>query len=297
MVTQANLKDALAQHISNTGFPLEIETTSILEKNQWDVISNYHFIDPVEQKSREVDIVCGYQNDEESDITRTGLVYNMMIECKRSAEDALVTFPGPGFHHFDFQGQFADSNWRLRNKPGSKFKQFSHGLDNFLGQNLHFVKLDKISNNYLLTKPKGKSKPDIYEAIAVLTKAQEQSYDESLEDSDPSDYHLAFFTFLTIVFDGLMFEASVLDGRVELFETDHGLIRSKQFVIKTRAQRSYLIDVVTKKFFPDYLRLLKEDFQRVSRNASADSSMREYFGLIRQALSDSVRRHQTESPR
>ena len=69
------------------------------------------------------------------------------------------------------------------------------------------------------------------------------------------------FYFPCIVFDGDMFEAIVENGKISLQETDHIVLSTSIPSKKNQFYMKYLIDVVRKDFFKDYLKIIEIDLQ------------------------------------
>lgn len=74
----------LEQQISLTGFPLEYNTEETFKSNDWTTISNRYYVDDIEGKVREIDLVA-YKLDTIEDL----FVYTVIIiSCKKSQKIA-----------------------------------------------------------------------------------------------------------------------------------------------------------------------------------------------------------------
>jgi len=86
----------IKKEIEKTGFPLEIEISSILKKGGWNVMHSSPYLDEDEGKWREINIKAYKSMDERSDgksIKPFRLTIALIIECKKSEESAWILFP------------------------------------------------------------------------------------------------------------------------------------------------------------------------------------------------------------
>nr|MDO8080825.1 hypothetical protein [Candidatus Freyarchaeota archaeon] len=88
----------IKKEIERSGFPLEIEISSILKEDEWEVLPSSPYYDKDEGKWREIDIKA-YKSAERSSqggsIKPYRLTLALIIECKKSDEFAWVFFPQP----------------------------------------------------------------------------------------------------------------------------------------------------------------------------------------------------------
>jgi len=91
------LKEFLSEEIEKSGFPLEIEVSSILENQNWIVLNNQPFRDPDEEELRSVDILAfhGPTVYERPENLPFGFSPRLIIECKKSSSHAWVFFTRP----------------------------------------------------------------------------------------------------------------------------------------------------------------------------------------------------------
>lgn len=91
-----NKIEFIKEEIEKSGFPLEIEMASILEKDGWEVLPSSYYLDKDEKKWREIDIKAYKSIDQSSDsksIEPYHLSLALIIECKMSKKYAWVFFP------------------------------------------------------------------------------------------------------------------------------------------------------------------------------------------------------------
>lgn len=98
MKKSKNKIEFVKEEVEKSGFPLEIEIASILEKDGWEVLPSSPYLDKDEKKWREIDIKAYKSIDQASDsksIEPYHLSLALIIECKRSKKYAWVFFPRP----------------------------------------------------------------------------------------------------------------------------------------------------------------------------------------------------------
>lgn len=114
----SNMEEYLKKQLERTGYPLEIEISSILDKRGWIPFNNDFFLDE-SGKEREIDInavramgrIGGFLPiDRSIEPFFTG--FNLVIECKKSTDWAWTFFTRPtkvtcGAYFF-FSGQYLD---------------------------------------------------------------------------------------------------------------------------------------------------------------------------------------------
>lgn len=86
----------IKREIEKSGFPLEIEVSSILKEDGWEILPSSPYIDQDERKWREIDIKAYKSADIGShgkSIKPYRLTLALIIECKKSEELAWVFFP------------------------------------------------------------------------------------------------------------------------------------------------------------------------------------------------------------
>jgi hypothetical protein len=88
----------IKKEIIKTGFPLEIEISSILKEDRWEVMSSAPYFDMDESRWREINIKAyksAYEGSQGKLIKPYRLTLALIIECKKSEEFAWVFFPQP----------------------------------------------------------------------------------------------------------------------------------------------------------------------------------------------------------
>ncbi len=87
-----NEKEFILENIKKSGYPLEIEVSSILEKD-WFVVNNAFYLDKISNKEREIDILANnpFSKHEGSKIKFLCTI-TLIVECKKSNTHAWVFF-------------------------------------------------------------------------------------------------------------------------------------------------------------------------------------------------------------
>jgi hypothetical protein len=265
-------EDKLKKEVLRHGFPLEIEIQSILEDKDWAVFPTNFYIDPQTGKQREVDILSIHPQTGHSEETNPiGFSPNLIIECKKSSEYCAILFSRKtiAFTLYDFTGQMFDFPFLLKERTGftNPVKEFN--LGHFLAdRQLHFNKLKKVATLFPMLKPGGREKRDLYQAIMQLVKAQSFEVKNAIRRSPTirHSFHPLYFSFLAVVFDGLMFEAAIENGEIKLTPIDHGLVQ-KSFQPDYDyfgGPLRYTIDVMNKGYFSKYLSEVENDLKVIT---------------------------------
>jgi len=245
------LEGFLVNEILKSGFPLEIEVSSILENQQWIVLNNQPFRDPDEDELRSVDIVSfrSPSTYEQPKNLPFGFSPTLIIECKRTPSHAWVFFTRPQItkafpmdgHVYNFPGAFSTKAFKERNqleKSGlfSYEYFFNYYADPSEGvKHIHYFSFDRVAiaykeyriSEFVITDKektelenkkgsknridRGAGRNDILEAINQLVKFQNFDMNESI--MSPGRIRGATSPFFPVE---LSFLSIVIDGK--LFE-------------------------------------------------------------------------------
>ena len=88
----------IKKEIERSGFPLEMEISSILKEDGWEVLPSSPYLDKDEGKWREIDVKAyksASEASQDTSIKPYRLTLALIIECKKSDEFAWVFFPQP----------------------------------------------------------------------------------------------------------------------------------------------------------------------------------------------------------
>jgi hypothetical protein len=257
--------DSLIARIKKTGYPLEIEISSLLDK-RWDVINTDTYVDRDENKIKDIDIHASsylFVNDQ-IDFTS-----HLTIECKKSDYLNWVFFTRPlEKDYMDVNGHYLDAEQRFC----QRFNTIT--LLNLLLEplQLHYWDSKRVAVCYkeFIKKADGETK-EVKEELKrkPIFEAQNQVkkfiYDHILNGIKDEGYPcFVDFYFPCIAFDGNMFEAIVENGKISLKETNHIVLATSIPSISNHFYMKYLIDVVRKDFVRDYLKIIESDIQTLA---------------------------------
>ena len=265
------LEDYLVRELSRTGYPLEIEISSKLYKT-YVVWNNEYFFDWEEDRAREIDIAAfpRTREYEEAKIEPFAMVHRLAIECKKSDTHAWIFFTRPEKMFF-FEGQCLSF---LSVATRDATLCFIYSILETCKSHLHYDSHKRVASTYAEIKYQGQKskKSEIFEAKNQLVKFVAYDIAKHLRilenrEFDPTSYHLIWLYQPTIVFDGKLYEAIIRNEAIQLFERKHLLLSAqyspayiKDFPRTESRELSYLIDVVRKDFFVDFLQILENDY-------------------------------------
>lgn len=297
------LKDYLLEEIAKSGFPLEIEVSSILENRDWVVLNNQPFRDPDKDELRSVDILA-FHEPTASDFSRyRRLAFSprLVIECKKSISHAWVFFTRPETSKvfsmsgqvYDFPKAFSTKAYKNRNRlsPIGVFS-YQYYFNSFINsskqmRHLHYADFDNIAITYDEYKIQSdakkrhkakKSRRDIFEAINQVVKFQNFDMEESIRapgriKSAKSPFFPVELSFLAIVFDGKLFEATTKNAKHLIEEKEHILLHYKYRPRESFVDYDFWIDVVKKEFFSTYLSKIHEDISLIDEKIVSERKL------------------------
>ena len=253
--------DFLKKEIRKTGYPLEIEISSLLEKKWKTVVNTDTYYDRDEGKLRDIDILAFdfLASDNVLPITlRTGLA----IECKKDENFAWVFFTRP----FELDMEYLEGQYVDRVHCMSKNTENNQILEKMYNKiSLHYEDIERIAVAYDTFCLKGKKrsiakkKRGIFEAQNQLKKYIDYTIDQLIKASPQFDVYPIEVYFPCIVFDGSMYEAILDSGRLKLKEAHHILLSSFYRSPYSVWEKGVLIDIVQKKYFKEYQKLIRKD--------------------------------------
>jgi len=285
MTEKRELKDYLIEEIQESGFPLEIEVSSILEHSQWVVINNKPYTDPDLKAFRTVDVFAFHEPTTYDFEKYRPLAFSpqLILECKKSTTRAWVFFARPkkanvfpmSGQAYDFPKLFSTQGYRNRDKlspsPFSYEYEFNYLADQVKGmRHIHYADFDNICitySEYKIRKEKirDRGKDEIFEAINQIVKSQSCDVKETanhVKDA-ASPYFPVVLSFIAIVFDGPLFEVTITNGKLELVERDHILLGYRYRPRYSLVDLHYWIDVVERESFSAYLDKIHHDISLV----------------------------------
>jgi len=245
--------EKIRKYIMRSGYPLEIEIGDILRKSGWLVINQWPYLDSATKKVRTADVLAIRKK---SPSAKFALI--LLIECKKSEKNYWAFHTQKKENEFlPLLGTLLDFAKKITNPSISgKLQQLltNASIGNSFGINTRSSRLlKKLSGLHLLSKNIGigvfhivpSSKDDFFEATMQTISAI-----ESMESTK------ATITFPVIVFDGDVYEFYQHSGKLEILPTNH-----VQHISFNAELSPYLIDVVKRSYFLDFLKTIENDFQ------------------------------------
>lgn len=242
-----------------TGFPLEIEVSSILEK-KWDVVNTASYFDQDEKTMRSIDIAA---TKSFNDIAPHFLEVNLDIECKKDENFAWVFFTRP--FEFDWE-EDVDGQYLDELQICSKNLEMTQLWEILFKSPLHYAKVKRAAIAFDAFYLQGKKtsyrteKNEIFEAENQLKKYILYKNEQDMRLSYPPLYR--FVVHLPcMVFDGKLFEAIAKEGDITLKESNWITLITSSRTSYSTYPRNYLIDIVEKSYFKKFLRMINKDFR------------------------------------
>jgi len=233
----------ILKDIKEQGFPLEVRTSEILEAHDWEIRNQFGYLDHEEKKPKTVDILA--KKNILHDVNRLVLDVHLVIECKRSTKPWV-------FYASDFD----------LNKQGISLRAVA--ASQFFIDPLAFKKrvhenFDEIMSSFLL---KIHLKSPIFEKWAHIPfepfsggqvrdihKARMQVCNTILDlMRGRFDIQQLTSPYGTILMPIIVFDGHLYTYRDEKLNAEKGL-----YYFFSYANSSFMIEVVTKDFFDEYL--------------------------------------------
>jgi len=246
----------IMKDISSSGLPLEIEISSFLVNNDWKVRNQVNYIDEDTGKERQIDIVAHKAVFEEFK-NHDRLNFTMVIECKRDLKPWV--FFTTAKEKDAFARLIVDSN-------NQKFFSYPalRKSPHHLGFNIHYSKMsgERAVIHYEPFKGTNGKKEKILDAKYQVTKGLQAQLEETKKYQTFAlkrriQQKPVVLYFPVICFEGSLYQLKFEDNDLKLIPVEY-----LQYPFR-HAGTSFLIEVVTKKYFPDYLKTLDEYFEVV----------------------------------
>lgn len=256
-----SLKKFLKGEIEKTGYPLEIEISSVLDLAKgWEIINTDSYFDKDEGKQRDIDIVANKYLPSTEELP-VFIETSLIIECKKDDNFTWVFFTRPfKFEEHEVTGHYTDEiQMRTRNTLVDYLREIV-----FKDWHLHYIESKRVAvsfDEFPIKAKKGTyeaKRKEVFTAENQLKKYITYMYEQECNESTPHADRI-MFCFPCIVFDGTMFEAIVDKGRVELRESNHILLSTQSRATYSNWDLSFLIDVVTKDYFKSFLEEVNTD--------------------------------------
>lgn len=269
------LEDYLIERIKKSGYPLEIEISNLLD-HKYVIFNAQYYFDEEAKQGRDIDIYAipliletDNLGEMEKKLVPFMLRTEIAIECKKSETHAWVFYnvhniPVSGYH---ISGQFKITVPEPREWSADSFQWL---LKKCL--NLHYYEFERVAVAYDEIKKKGdgSSRREIFEAINQLVKFVcyeiHQILSRISRSSKTSDREFVIVFFPIIVFDGDMFEVTFDSGEPKIDRRNHVILRTHYRCPYCQEVESFLVDVVHRSYFSEFIKILRTDFYEIRKN-------------------------------
>jgi hypothetical protein len=259
--------ERIMEDMKKAGFPLEVIAGTRFASRGWHTRHQVFFHDVEQNKSRYVDISAHKAIDISGRFKR--LNYTVIAECKKS-DKPWVFYTPPTSVLVEEKDITTLGYVRAISKPVLKPDELKFLLHN------HYVSkppLDRLAvASYIAFS--GNKDSEGYDQIFAATNQTLKALQYQLEKvrswlSDPLFPNILIVYYPLIIFEGRMYEY-VLNEKDEPRLTETHYVKYEvafQSQTEQAGSSSYLVDVVTRNFLPEYIDILEEEFHRTAQSA------------------------------
>lgn len=249
--------DRIKQALQKTGFPLELEVSTILTKRGYDVWGNQSF--ELEGKIREIDMDAVMPIPAFKSFGKWELNPNVAIESKMSRKYVWI------FHRSDTSvGHCAISHGL--DAIAVRHRNFGHLCSIF---DLHYASRD-VASTFAIVDPKTSDvckKDEIFDAANKLREFVNYRSRLLLPHFDARRRDIIFY-FPIIVFDGMLYEGDSRTGTLRITPIDSIVLETRTVSSITGKLEPMYIDVVTKNGFVKHLSMIEREAAKTAKNLS-----------------------------
>ena len=265
---EKKIKNNVLEAVKKSGYPLEIEVSTMLDKmlKDWFVNNTCYYFDYEENKGRDLDInACA------TEVLNGILLFcDLVIECKKS-DDIWVFFTRPKGTEYPSQ-QITDTLFLNEGKKTTCANIIERA-------GLHYNQTKDMAIAYDVVKGnKTIGGHSIFEAINQISKFME--YQLLLEAKSwgipgAPEGNIIYAFIPIIVFDGLLYKVK-LDKGIDLEKIDAITLTTSRRVgyCPDRALPIY-IDIVTKDAFFSLIEVIKQDYEKLKKYILSDTYLKE----------------------
>lgn len=258
--------------LSRSGYLIESRLINILSDLEYELYPNETYPDPVTNKSREIDIYSiSYRTTKNLFLNRSLLIdiqHSLTVECINNPQPA-VFFKRTEKKKFTIFGKFKFN--KIEQETNEDVNGVDYNFNTFTvgSKKFHYNQIDRCSQycSFSLKKnstPKNKewmaSHPDAlhdtFNKLYDFIIHRQQKTDEWLKNVFREYEVYLNMKYPVIVFQGDLYEAHEEKGDIKLTKTNHVIFEYNRY---DNYSSSLLIDIVTEKYFPTYLELLRKD--------------------------------------
>jgi len=256
-VNQKLIED-IRKDIQKSGFPLEIEVSSILTKGGWGVITRDYYLDEEESKPREID-ASAYKRFEARKDKRASnydvLRVSLIVECEKSIKPWVF---------YTTKKYVPTYVVKVLGKPAiSTNRSFS---EMWMKRTHYFLPTDQEKAVIPYEPFKGRNDRQlIFESTMQVVKATAYRMKEGRRQVESELRKTLYLMYPIIVFDGNLFAYT---SAQELKASEYlQYLANYRFADRNMADlvgNMFLIDVVRKDYLPTYLGMLKKELADIN---------------------------------
>lgn len=290
-----SLKQDIHKAISDSGFPLENYVDVVLRKHGWQTITNRHYIDDVEGKERELDILAykGYADKKENIEYITALI----VSCKKNSVNKWC------FLTRDANPKDVNTDWTpyhyCTNDKVLSFMTKNHReiiIDKYLSNRAvkHLYSFDErvfayqVLTESVTTKGKGKDKvvnrqwiftenKSLHDSIITSIKALDMEKRSLIEQHIGRPYNRYYTFHILSIYDGNMVKSHLDDeGNIESEEINHINYLNRHIVNKV--DDFYIVNFINKDNFDYRLRIF--DYLHLENKRTLPKLITEFYTNI-----------------
>ena len=263
-ITKAQAKNALLR----SGYLLEYRLETILIENGYYVEANSAYPDPGSGKSREIDLyaLTGQNFSRDYDMLFNALI----IECIKNPQPIAFLTKEPQFAEM-YLGSLKLAGLPVKIYLGGKEQVWESLRDYIHMEKFHHYCKGRVATQFCsFTKKKSKKNEWMaqhegvhFDVFKKLCHAVDFYVDEHfgswlLQDGEPVNIEIYY---PIVVVQGELIDVRTAEQSLSLIKTDH--IRYYRTAIHTGEATNYHIDVVTERYFSDYLRLIEDEIELI----------------------------------
>lgn len=263
-------KKEMSEAIKRSGYLLEQRVAPVLTEGGFYVEMNESYVDPETGKARELDIsgigavpVSG----------REFIFPIILCECKNNSQpvvfftkESLISF----MYHEEVKVsgipiKFWDKNRYIRLSEFTKMEKFHHYCKGEVATQYCSFQLKKDKSSWMAFHIE-----EQHEMFNSLIQALEYGISEHFSNftlppkGQEEGINIQIYYPLVILQSDL-YSASLKKNRLSIRETDHVQFRKEIYLPGLNEWKKYQIDVITEKYLRDYLKLVMNEAERVSK--------------------------------
>ena len=260
------LKHKLIEEIGKSGFPLELEVIDVLRSNNYLTFSNLTFEDSL-GSINELDVFSILFDEEtEWEIGPSGI--QLIIECKKTEKYPWIFFK-EAYNPLHLLGMLFKVDYSTDIIDGdSLFNPLLGYMHTELGSHHYNDRSIPVARTYFEAFKKPSEQTTIYKAVNNILKDRQfvrSWFANSI--SIKGSRRRTFLNHYVIVLDGPLYLANKEENNFDIEETKHLFLIVFDTLQKQQLkllEHELIIEVVTKDYFPEFLKLIK--FETIALN-------------------------------